>query len=88
MTGIQCKRTRNLKSYCGVHECAGVSVSLMGVFHTSLGLTMLFLVLSALFLEVSPLLSMCRLAQISHSNISHYVALTMWFSSCIFLCIQ
>lgn len=28
----------------------------MGVFHTSLGLTMLFLVLSALFLEVSPLL--------------------------------
>ncbi len=47
--------------YCG-HECAGVAVSLMGVFHNSLGLTMLFLVLSALFLEVSSPLSICRLA--------------------------
>ena len=32
----------------------GVSVALMGVCHNSLGLTMFFLVLSALFLEVLP----------------------------------
>ena len=36
-------------------RAAGVCVSLMGVVHNSLGLTMLFLVLSALFLEVRSL---------------------------------
>ena len=46
---------------------AGVSVSLMGVCHNSLGLTMFFLVLSALFLEVlSPAFSLTLLPCMKH----------------------
>jgi hypothetical protein len=39
-------------------------VSLMGVVHQSLGLTMLFLVLSALFLEVRGLRRSCALCRV------------------------
>ena len=46
------EQSRNAPSLTYCVLLPGVSVSLMGVCHNSLGLTMLFLVLSALFLEV------------------------------------